>query len=139
MTIRRRFLGAVAAAGLLSTAVAVAVTPSPALAADGCTTTGARTIATVYTRSRGIELRANTPPNRNQQCAWGRILSGSPGDRVWVDRSWDGGDTWEQLSVTTINTGGSTFTEPWNDSFKLMRACGHAAGYPSQVACTRWW
>ena len=139
MTIRRSFLGAVAAAGLLSTAVAVAVTPSAAQAADNCTFDGPRTIATAYVRSRGIELRANTPPNRNQQCAWGRIVNGSPGDRVWVDRSWDGGNTWEQLGVETILTGGSKHTQAWNDAYKRMRACGHAAGYPSDVACTTWW
>src|ERR1051325_5640257 len=98
MRIRRSFLGAVATAGLLSSALAVAGTPSAAQAADNCTTTGAKTIKTAFTRPRGIELRANTPPNRNLQCAWGRIVNGSPGDRVWVDRSWDDKNTWEQLS-----------------------------------------
>ncbi|MCY1145037.1 hypothetical protein OWR29_44160 [Actinoplanes sp. Pm04-4] len=139
MSLRRSFFAAAAVAGLLSTAVAVAVTPSPAQAADNCTTSGAHTIATVFTRSRGIELRANTVSNRNLQCAWGRIVNGSPGDRVWVDRSWDGGNTWEQLSIKTIQTGGSIPTEPYNDAYKRMRACGHAAGYPSDVVCTIWW
>ncbi|MCQ8828708.1 glycosyl hydrolase [Streptomyces malaysiensis] len=130
MSMRKTFLGTLAAAGLAG-ALLTAVTPTAAQAAEGCNTSNARTVANASTHSRGIELRYNGA------CAWGRIF-GSPGDLVWVDRSFDGGRTWEQLSVTKINTGGSNFTDAFNNRGNLMRACGKAGNFP-EVACTTWW
>ena len=41
--------------------------------------------------------------------AWGSIDNGGTGDAVWLDRSWDGGSTWDGLlgkaSVTSGVTG----------------------------------
>jgi hypothetical protein len=130
MGIRKTFLGTIAAAGLTG-ATLTAVTPTTAAAAEGCNYNNPRTVASTSIRSRGIELRYNGT------CAWGRIF-GSVGDLVWVDRSFDGGRTWEQLSVTRINSGGSNHTEAYNNRGNLMRACGKAGNYP-EVACTTWW
>ncbi|MBI0299767.1 DUF2690 domain-containing protein [Streptomyces sp. PRKS01-29] len=127
---RNALLGTIATAGLTG-AMLTAVTAAPAQAAEGCNTNNARTVASASTHSRGIELRYNGT------CAWGRIF-GSPGDLVWVDRSYDGGRTWNQLSVTKINTGGSNYTDAFNNKGNLMRACGKASNYPD-VACTTWW
>lgn len=125
---------ATAAATSMLTALAVTYA-STAEAADNCTFNNPRTIATVTVRSRNYELRAG-----NNHCAWGRILNASPGDYVWVDRSSDGGRHWEQLSITRVDTGGSAHTDVFNDLNPLqMRACGHAGGYPSEVACTIFW
>ncbi|MFI0814291.1 glycosyl hydrolase [Streptomyces sp. NPDC021098] len=130
MRTRKALLGNLATAGLTG-ALLTAVAPAPAQAAEGCNTNGARTVATVSTHSRGIELRYNGT------CAWGRIF-GSPGDEVWVDRSFDRGRTWEKLSPTKINTGGSNHTDAFNNKGNLMRACGKASNFPD-VVCTRWW
>nr|WP_236058140.1 DUF2690 domain-containing protein [Streptomyces sabulosicollis] len=130
MGMRNALLGTIATAGLTG-AMLTAVTAAPAQAAEGCNTNNARTVASASTHSRGIELRYNGT------CAWGRIF-GSPGDLVWVDRSYDGGRTWNQLSVTKINTGGSNYTDAFNNKGNLMRACGKASNYPD-VACTTWW
>lgn len=110
-----------------------AVTPSAAQAAEGCTTQNGRTVGTVTLRSRTIQLRYNS-----ERCAWGRILGGSPGDLIWVDRSFDGGKTWQpHLGLKKINTGGSQHTEAFNNKGNLMRACGKVSNYP-EVRCTHW-
>ncbi|WP_163571845.1 glycosyl hydrolase [Fodinicola feengrottensis] len=113
----------------------MAAAPSAANAADGCNQNTAKTARSTSVWSRTIELRANT----NNVCGWGRISNGDPGDLVWVDRSYDGGAHWEQLSITTIPTNSrTTFTAAYNDQGHLMRACGKAGNRP-EVACTGWW
>ncbi|OXM47928.1 glycoside hydrolase family 76 protein [Amycolatopsis alba] len=74
--------------------------------------------------------------------AWGSIDRGVTGDSVWLDRSWDGGATWEGLlgkaSIPGTWTGTRTLmynvTDPGKHRRGLIRACGDAAG----VACTEW-
>jgi hypothetical protein len=117
----------VASAALLTNA-------ATAQAADGCTYSDPYTPKLTYLWGRKIELRAN----RSQVCAWGRVSDGNSGDLVWVDRSYDGGRTWQQLSITRIEFGTSNYTEAFNDVGKLMRACGQAWEH-FDVACTGWW
>ncbi|MCO1574311.1 hypothetical protein M8C13_00880 [Crossiella sp. SN42] len=132
MGIRNVLLGALATAGLAG-AMLTAVTPGAAQAAEGCTTKYPKTAAVVTLRSRAIELRYNS-----QGCAWGRILRGSPGDLIWVDRSFDRGRTWQpHLGIRQIDTGGSQHTEPFNNKGNLIRACGKVSNYP-EVHCTTW-
>ncbi|MER7180434.1 glycoside hydrolase family 76 protein [Streptomyces hyaluromycini] len=74
--------------------------------------------------------------------AWASIDDGVTGDSVWLDRSWDGGATWEGLlgkaSIPGTWTGTRTLmyniTDPRNHRRGLVRACGDAAG----VGCTNW-
>ncbi|MGW1727630.1 glycoside hydrolase family 76 protein [Streptomyces sp. NPDC002306] len=74
--------------------------------------------------------------------AWASIDDGVTGDSVWLDRSWDGGATWEGLlgkaSVPGTWTGTRTLmyniTDPRNHRRGLVRACGDAAA----VGCTNW-
>jgi hypothetical protein len=74
--------------------------------------------------------------------AWGSIDNGATGDAVWLDRSWDGGATWEGLlgkaGIPAAWTGTRTLmynvSDPRNHRRGLIRACGDAAG----VACTDW-
>ncbi|MFE5569550.1 MULTISPECIES: glycoside hydrolase family 76 protein [Amycolatopsis] len=74
--------------------------------------------------------------------AWGSIDRGTAGDAVWLDRSWDGGATWEGLlgkaSIPGTWTGTRTLmynvTDPGNHRRGLIRACGDAAG----IVCTQW-
>ncbi|CAM4013538.1 glycoside hydrolase family 76 protein [Kibdelosporangium persicum] len=74
--------------------------------------------------------------------AWGSIDNGVTGDAVWLDRSWDGGTTWEGLlgkaSIPGTWTGTRTLmyniSDPRAHRRGLIRACGDARG----VACTDW-
>ncbi len=74
--------------------------------------------------------------------AWGSIDNGVTGDAVWLDRSWDGGSSWDGLlgkaSIPGTWTGTRTLmyniTDPAAHRRGLIRACGDARG----VACTDW-
>ncbi|WP_326783187.1 glycoside hydrolase family 76 protein [Streptomyces sp. NBC_00151] len=74
--------------------------------------------------------------------AWASIDGGVTGDSVWLDRSWDGGATWDGLlgkaAVPGTWTGTRTLmyniTDPRNHRRGLVRACGDAAA----VGCTDW-
>lgn len=74
--------------------------------------------------------------------AWGSIDNGTTGDAVWLDRSWDGGATWDGLlgKATIPSTWTGTRTLMYNQADPaahgrgMIRACGDAAG----VACTEW-
>ncbi|WP_037627607.1 glycoside hydrolase family 76 protein [Streptomyces aureus] len=74
--------------------------------------------------------------------AWASIDSAGRDDAVWLDRSWDGGATWDGLlgkaSVPATWTGTRTLMynlyDPGNHRRGLLRACGDAQG----VTCTSW-
>ncbi|HCT79332.1 MAG TPA: glycosyl hydrolase [Micromonosporaceae bacterium] len=74
--------------------------------------------------------------------AWGSIDNGTTGDAVWLDRSWDGGPTWDGLlgkaSIPGTWTGTRTLmynlSDPSHHRRGLVRACGDAGG----VTCTDW-
>ncbi|MEU2225877.1 glycosyl hydrolase [Streptomyces sp. NPDC012751] len=138
MRTTRKTAAALSAAALLSGLLTLAGAPA-ASAADGCNNDNGRTVRTAFGgRGQGIELRANGAGDST--CAWGRIVGGAPGMHVWVDRSSDGGRTWEpQLGWREISSGGSVWTEAWRDSNgKLMRACGDS-GYNTAITCTGWY
>jgi len=74
--------------------------------------------------------------------AWGSIDNGSVNDAVWLDRSWDGGSSWDGLLGKAWIPSGWTGTrtlmynlsDPVGHRRGLVRACGDAAG----VDCTGW-
>jgi predicted alpha-1,6-mannanase (GH76 family) len=74
--------------------------------------------------------------------AWGSIDNGTLGDAVWLDRSWDGGATWDGLlgKASTPGTWTGTRTLMYNLSDPsrhrrgVVRACGDAHG----IVCTDW-
>lgn len=74
--------------------------------------------------------------------AWASIDSGQLNDSVWIDRSWDGGNTWDGLLGQAWIPSGWTGTrtlmyniyDPSNHRRAVVRACGDAAG----VVCTAW-
>jgi glycosyl hydrolase family 76 len=74
--------------------------------------------------------------------AWGSVDNGTTGNAVWLDRSIDGGRTWEGLlgkaSVPSTWTGTRTLmyniSDPRNHRRGLIRACGDAGA----VGCTDW-
>jgi len=87
---------------------------------------------------RVLRLHASDPDGM----AWASIDNGVAGDSVWLDRSWDGGATWEPLLGKASIPGGWTgtrtlmynLTDPGHHRRGLVRACGDAQG----VACTNW-
>ncbi len=74
--------------------------------------------------------------------AWASIDDGLPGDEVWLDRSWDGGASWDGLlgraSIPSTWTGTRTLlhnlSDPQRHRRGVVRACGNAGG----VTCTDW-
>jgi predicted alpha-1,6-mannanase (GH76 family) len=78
---------------------------------------------------------------------WASIANGSPGDEVWLDRSFDGGRSWSsgsRLGDTAIPAGqragrtGMYNVDDWGaQGVGALRACGKA-GDRSDIACTAW-
>jgi predicted alpha-1,6-mannanase (GH76 family) len=78
---------------------------------------------------------------------WASIDNGSPGDEVWLDRSFDGGRTWgsgSRLGNTAIPAGRRGWrtlmfnVDDWNNhGVGALRACGKAGDRPN-IACTPW-
>ncbi|MFI6074283.1 glycoside hydrolase family 76 protein [Actinoplanes sp. NPDC051343] len=74
--------------------------------------------------------------------AWGSIDNGTAGDSIWLDRTFDGGATWDGLlgkvSIPGSWTGTRTLmynlADPSHHRRGMIRACGDAAG----VQCTDW-
>jgi hypothetical protein len=75
--------------------------------------------------------------------AWSSIDTGQLNDSVWLDRSWDGGGTWDGLLGKAWIPSGWTGTrtlmynmyDPDDHARAVVRACGDASG---QVTCTNW-
>ena len=128
----------VTAASLAAGATAAEAAPVPTgRCADGWSPANVadpRTARSTTLYSRLIELRYSD----YYRCAWGKISNGSPGDRIWVDRSLDGGKTWQKKSEVAIAEGRSAYTPMWKDGGVLMRACGKA-GNRDEVECTGWY
>ncbi|MFI1393477.1 glycoside hydrolase family 76 protein [Streptomyces sp. NPDC020681] len=78
---------------------------------------------------------------------WASLGNGSPGDEMWLDRSFDGGRTWSsgsRLGLTTVpaaSRGWRTLmynVDDWNNhGVGALRACGKAGDRP-EIACTAW-
>lgn len=74
--------------------------------------------------------------------AWASIDDGQTGDSVWIDRTWDGGNTWDGLlgeaSIPSTWTGTRTLmynqSDPVDHRRGMVRACGDAGA----VTCTQW-
>jgi predicted alpha-1,6-mannanase (GH76 family) len=110
---------------------------------DPAVATGDRTPATATVWSRVITLHVSD----GDDMAWGSIDDGSPTDEVWLDRSFDGGQTWasgSKLGDTTIPSGDTGWRtlmynvdNPSAQGVGAIRACGKA-GNRVEIACTPW-
>jgi hypothetical protein len=75
--------------------------------------------------------------------AWASVDDGTTGDSVWLDRSWDGGTTWDgllgQAAIPSTWTGTRTLmynlADPDGHRRGVLRACANAGGATS---CTQW-
>ncbi|TKK80967.1 hypothetical protein FDA94_34635 [Herbidospora galbida] len=89
--------------------------------------------AVVSTGGVAIRLYSST----EEPFAVGHISNGSPGDSVWVDRSYDYGASWSQLGVTRIQRFlDKAITAPIWARFTTVRACGQVRD--AGIACTKW-
>jgi predicted alpha-1,6-mannanase (GH76 family) len=85
--------------------------------------------------------------NDNDAMGWGSIGNGAPGDRVWLDRSFDGGRGWAgngllgDTATPAGYTGWRTMmynNDDWaGNGVGALRACGKAGDRP-EIACTTW-
>ncbi|MFE0257668.1 glycosyl hydrolase [Streptomyces sp. NPDC059010] len=139
MRFNKKIAATVSALAMTTGLLAMSGAATTASAADGCSTNVVTGTARSATGSKGqlFELRYNG--SGNNTCAWGRVTNGAPGMHVWVDRSRDGGRTWEpQLGWREIAGGTSVHTEAWRDpNGSVMRACGDS-GYNTVITCTGW-
>ncbi|WP_432174755.1 glycoside hydrolase family 76 protein [Streptomyces sp. Tue6028] len=127
--------------------------PTPALAAAVCNkycdardpalSPQDRTPVSTTLFSRSITLHFDDA----DAMGWGSLDNGSPGDEVWLDRSFDGGRTWSsgsRLGDTTVPAGQRGWrtlmynVDDWNArGVGALRACGKA-GDRGDIACTAW-
>ena len=92
----------------------------------------------VYPNGRTVELHVDDISGM----AWASIDNGQTNDSTWIDRSWDGGGTWDgllgQAWIPSTWTGTRTLMynmyDPSNHRRAVVRACGDANG----VECTNW-
>jgi hypothetical protein len=140
MRVNKKLAATVSALAMTTGLLAMSGAGTTASAADGCNTNVVTGTARSATGARGqlFELRYNG--SGTNTCAWGRVTNGFVGMHVWVDRSSDGGRTWEpQLGIRRVDAGTSVHTEAWRDSNgKLMRACGDS-GDGTAITCTGWY
>ncbi|EXU64002.1 glycosyl hydrolase [Streptomyces sp. PRh5] len=97
--------------------------------------------ATVFSRSIALHF------DDTDAMGWASIDNGSPGDEVWLDRSFDGGRTWSsgsRLGNTAIPAGQRGWrtlmynVDDWGaQGVGALRACGKA-GDRADIACTPW-
>ncbi|MGI5241748.1 glycoside hydrolase family 76 protein [Dactylosporangium sp. CA-139066] len=95
-------------------------------------------LATLLINNRQIRLHLSD----TDAMAWASIDAGTEGESVWLDRTWDGGATWEGLLgkawIPATWTGTRTLmynlADPSYHRRGMVRACGDAHG----VACTGW-
>ncbi|MFD0020654.1 glycoside hydrolase family 76 protein [Streptomyces sp. NPDC058382] len=101
-----------------------------------------RVPATASVSGRSIQLHFDDA----DAMGWASIDNGGGDDHVWLDRSMDGGRTWEsgsRLGDTAVPSGGQGWrtqmynVDDWNtEGVGALRACGQPAG--GSLACTPW-
>jgi predicted alpha-1,6-mannanase (GH76 family) len=75
--------------------------------------------------------------------AWADLRNGQPGEPVWLDRTFDGGATWEEhLGITSVpegQTGWRTQLYWVSDAARagMVRACAKVNGF-DEPGCTAW-
>lgn len=138
----KRFVVAVC---LVAPALASTLMTSPAQAADGCASPANQASPTTLTYLSGtvsdgrtIELRYSAA----SRCAWGRVQNGSPGDKIWLNRSYypDGNPHTDLTNVggSAYIAGGytSVFTpQAFSDAGVYMNVCEQDYNRPT-IHCT---
>ncbi|GAA2244874.1 glycoside hydrolase family 76 protein [Rarobacter faecitabidus] len=139
--------GAVLVAALMATGLGITAGASTAFAAvcnKKCDATDPAQAGT----TRVADVKTTAGPtiqivfDETNAMGFGTVESSQQGDTVWVDRSFDGGRSWEKLGTTTNPGLGGWRTQMYNvddwgnTKVGAMRACGQRPG--GGVACTQW-
>jgi hypothetical protein len=92
----------------------------------------------VHTHGDVVELHVDDVDGM----AWASIDDGHLDDSVWLDRSWDGGSTWDGLLgkawIPSTWTGTRTLMDNMYDPADHRRAVVRACGDANGVVCTAW-
>ncbi|MBQ0851383.1 glycosyl hydrolase [Streptomyces sp. BH-SS-21] len=161
MRARRSPLAALALSLTTMSALLIQAAPSSA-AASGTAAAPAATVCNKYCDARdpalsGQDRRPVTATlfsrtfelhfDDADAMGWASVGNGSPGDEVWLDRSYDGGRSWSansRLGATKIpagQTGWRTLmynVDDWaGHGVGALRACGKAADR-TDIVCTPW-
>lgn len=152
---------------VLLTGMIMAVWTAPAEAATGCTDGDRSYAASLASSGNFVEPGATNIVggkitlrySSESGCAWGLISGlGSAADwggmwgYVWLDRSSDGGRTWQQVGVRHTGTSRSSYTGTFNTIGRdAIRACGNTVlnvepvinpregvPYENPIGCTAW-
>ncbi|MFF4881534.1 glycoside hydrolase family 76 protein [Streptomyces nigra] len=112
-------------------------------ARDPALSPGDRTPVTASLFGRSIVLHFDDA----DAMGWASLDNGSPGDEIWLDRSFDGGRSWgagSRLGATTVPAGRRGWrtlmynVDDWaGHGVGALRACGRA-GDRTEIACTPW-
>ncbi|MFJ4835318.1 glycoside hydrolase family 76 protein [Streptomyces sp. NPDC088747] len=130
-------------ASALGTGAAATVCNKYCDARDPALAPADRTAVTASVHGRSVALHFDD----SDAMGWASIGNGSPGDEVWLDRSFDGGRTWgsdSRLGNTAIPAGRRDWrtlmynVDNWSGhGVGALRACGKA-GDRTEIACTPW-
>ncbi|MFI7387297.1 glycoside hydrolase family 76 protein [Streptomyces sp. NPDC049813] len=125
-----------------ATAAATAVCNKYCDARDPSLSPQDRVPVTATVSARSIALHVDD----TDAMGWASLDNGGAGDRVWLDRSMDGGRTWSsgsRLGDTAVPSGGRGWrTQMYNvddwgsQGVGALRACGQPSG--GAIACTPW-
>ncbi|MFC7763866.1 glycoside hydrolase family 76 protein [Catellatospora bangladeshensis] len=142
----RLIAAGLAVAGLVAGPLATAATAAPVCnrycdGRDPALSPGDRTPVSASVWGRQIVLHFDDA----DAMGWASTANGNPGDRVWLDRSFDGGRTWTGLlGDTAVPAGqrgwrtGMYNVDDWAAlGVGALRACGKAGDRP-EIACTAW-
>lgn len=136
----RRAIGAAIAALLALSTITLPATSAAANPEEAVTPVEDRLADGTTIFGRQIELHISDL----DALGWARISNGDPTDEVWLDRSFDGGETISdsRLGHSTIPDGSRSVTTPVfdlndGDDQGVLRACGKA-GNRDDVVCTDW-
>ncbi|BCJ72459.1 glycosyl hydrolase [Catellatospora sp. IY07-71] len=142
----RLIAAGLAVAGLVAGPLATAATAAPVCnrycdGRDPALSPGDRAPVSATVWGRQIVLHFDDA----DAMGWASIGNGNPGDRVWLDRSFDGGRTWTGLlGDTAVPAGqrgwrtGMYNVDDWAAlGVGALRACGKAGDRP-EIACTAW-
>jgi predicted alpha-1,6-mannanase (GH76 family) len=146
-------LGRLSLVGLVALAIVAGVLVAPV------TATAATTVCAVYCDTRDPSLATSETfpvPDKTDNgrlvrlhvsdsdgMGWASVDQGQTGDQIWLDRSWDGGTTWDgllgQASIPSTWTGTRTLMynlyDPSDHRRGLLRACANVG----VTTCTSWY
>lgn len=114
--------------------------PDPYWRGDPSSYIHPRTLTSVQLKGRSIELRTGYTERGGVWMAWAKMSKARALDRIWLDISRDGGQTWEQCGP--FHARKRQYTPGEELDAVAVRACGDVRDTPfhdTTHRCTSWW